>query len=251
MVSPLKNKTVKEVVNSITKMFDERQPQSICTDRGKEWSGAFQDMLKRRGVRHFYAQGSTHCAVVERFIRTLRGKIARYRYKNNTDRYIDFLQRLVHDYNHTFHSSIKMRPVDVNKDNDHLALDNLRSKRKIVKKKPFEYKVGDLVRMSGAKHPFRREFFQRWSEEVFNVKRRYNRDNINMYKLADCSGEEILGSFYAKELKNAYYTDDMYRIEKVLDEKTVNGVKYAKVKWEYYPTKCAEWILKSTIKNVK
>ena len=246
LVRTLNTKRVAEVASAAKEIFDERKPQSICTDRGKEWSGEFQDLLKNMGIRHFYAQGSTHCTIVERFIRTLRGKIARYQYKNNTDRYVDVLQDLVKNYNHSFHRTIKMRPVDVTELNDHEAYANIRkSQKKRTRALPYQFKEGDQVRISGAKHPFRREFFQRWSEEVFVVFRRYRRDNINMFKIKDCTGEEVQGTFYADEIKLAL--GDRYIIEKVLDEKKENGIKYVKVLWRGFPKKCAQWILKSDI----
>jgi hypothetical protein len=248
---PLKSKKVLEVTAGAIKIFDKRQPKSVCTDRGKEFSGAFQDMLKSRKIRHFFAQGSTHCAVVERFIRTLRGKIARYCYRKNSDRYIDELQNLVSNYNHSFHRSIKLRPIDVTVNNDHIANDNLRKGQKKNREKGFQFRVGDSVRISGTKHPFRREFFQRWSEEIFKISKRYKKDNINMYKIIDCSGEEIKGSFYFDELKAVDPTGQTYRIEKILDEKKENGVVYAKVQWENFPKTCAEWVLKSSIETLK
>ena len=47
------------------------------------------------------------------------------------------------------------------------------------------------------------------------------------------------------------HEQDKYRIEKLLDEKTIGKRCYVLVKWVTYPEKCAEWILKTSILNVK
>ena len=145
-----------------------------------------------------------------------------------------------------------MRPVDVTEENQHLAYENLYGARKKPKEIPFQFKVNDSVRIAGEKHPFRREFFQRWSEEVFTVSKRWRQRNINMYKIKDCSGEELEGSWYAPELTRVTTDpDDLYRVERFLDEKEEDGKRYVKVQWQSYPARCATWVLKNTVRNVR
>ena len=55
--------------------------------------------------------------------------------------YIDKLDDIVDEYNHTYHRTIKMKPVDV-KDNTHLDF-----KREVNDKDP-KFKVGDHERIS-------------------------------------------------------------------------------------------------------
>ena len=156
----------------------------------------------------------------------MRAKIARYQYKHNTMRYIDALDSLVGSYNKTYHRSIRMRPIDVTVDNQHMVYDTLYLNKKKVKAIPYQFKIGQSVRISGEKHPFRREFFQRWSEEIFTVSKQWRQNNVNMYKIKDCTGDEIVGSFYASELVNVTTApEDKYRIKAFLDEKEVEGIK--------------------------
>lgn len=249
---PLKTKEGVVVAEAAAEIFDDQQPQRVCTDRGSEYkSRVFQQLLKDRGIHHFFAGGSGHATIVERFNRTMRGRIARYQFKHNSMRYIDALQDLVDSYNKTWHRSIKMRPVDVTADNDHLAYQNLYGSRKRPKQIAFQFEVGESVRISGDKHPFQREFFQRWSEEVFTISKRWRQRNINMYRIKDCAEAEIEGSFYAAELaKVTTAPDDMYRVALFLDEKVENGKKYVKVQWQGYPKECSSWVLKSSVRNI-
>ena len=57
-------------------------------------------------------------------------------------------------------------------------------------------KIGDIVRISIYKNIFAKGYVPIWSEEVFMIK---NVKNTNV--ISDIKGEEIVGTFYKKELK--------------------------------------------------
>ena len=57
--------------------------------------------------------------VAERFIRTLKNKIYKYMTSISKNVYIDKLDDIVKEYNNTYHTSIKMKPIDV-KDNTYI-----------------------------------------------------------------------------------------------------------------------------------
>ena len=80
-------------------------------------------------------------AVAERFIRTLKNKIDKYLTSASENVYIDKLDDIVHEYNNTYHRTIKMKPVDV-KDNTYIDF------KKEVNDKDPKFKVGDHVRIS-------------------------------------------------------------------------------------------------------
>ena len=88
---------------------------------------------------------STHnegkSVVAKRFIRTLKNKVYKHMTSIWKNVYIDNLADIVNKYNNTYHSTIKMKPVDVksstyidfNKQND---------------KEDAKFEVGDLVRIT-------------------------------------------------------------------------------------------------------
>ena len=189
-----------------------------------------------------------------RFHRTLRGLIARYQLKHNTETYIDILPDILKSYNNSYHTTINMAPSQATSENEHIVYENVYRRKKnskALKMKPFRYKIGDNVRMVSKKTPWSREFFQRWSEEIFTVSRRYRGNNgVALYKVTDCTTEEIRGSFYTEELSKVT-TDpkDTYRINKILDEVKIGGKKYLKVNWVSYPEKCTDYVLKSSVQQ--
>ena len=112
---------------------------------------------------------STHnegkSVVAERFIRTLKSKIYKYMtsISKNVNVYIDKLDNIVDEYNNTYHTTIKMKPIDV-KDNTYI------NTSKEINKDP-KFKVGDRVRISKYKNIFAKEYMPNWSEEVFVIKK--------------------------------------------------------------------------------
>ena len=61
--------------------------------------------------------------------------------------YVDKLDHVVNEYNNTYHTTIKMKPIDV-KDNTYINID------KEINNKDPKYKVGDRVRISKYKNIF-------------------------------------------------------------------------------------------------
>ena len=59
--------------------------------------------------------------VAERFIRTLKTKIYKYMTAISKNVYIDKLDDIVKEYNNKYHTSIKMKPVDI-MDNTYIGL---------------------------------------------------------------------------------------------------------------------------------
>ena len=85
--------------------------------------------------------------VAERFIRTLKTKIYKYMTSISKNMYIDKLDDIVNEYNHTYHRTIKMKSVDV-RDNTYTDFS-----KKVNDKDP-KFKAGDHVRISKHKSIF-------------------------------------------------------------------------------------------------
>ena len=88
-----------------------------------------------------------------------------------------------------------MKPIDV-KDNTHI------NTGKEINNKDPKFKVGDRVRISKYKTIFAKGYMPNWSEEVFVIKKVKNTVPW-IYVINDLNGEEIIGTFYEKELQKA------------------------------------------------
>ena len=112
--------------------------------------------------------------------------------------YIDKLDDIVNKYNNTYHRTTKMKPADV-KDNTYIESIELNSNKEVNDKDP-KFKVGDHVRISKYKNIFAKGYTPNWSEEVFVIKKVKNTVPWT-YVINDLNGEEIIGTFYEKELQ--------------------------------------------------
>ena len=77
--------------------------------------------------------------------------------------YTDKLADMVNKYNNTYHSTIKMKPVDV-KSSTYI------DSSKEINDKDLKFKIGDLVRISKYKDIFAKGYVPNWSEEEFMIK---------------------------------------------------------------------------------
>jgi hypothetical protein len=112
--------------------------------------------------------------------------------------------------------------------------------------------VGQYVRISFLRHPFSREYREKWSTEIFQIFRRYMRDGIVVYWIRDLSGEDIIGSFYRKELQEVDIdSETLYKVEKILRTKTLaNGKKMYYVKWLNWGDKFNSWVKEEDIQDL-
>ena len=123
--------------------------------------------------------------------------------------YIDKVDDIVHEYNNTYHGAIKMKPVDV-KDNTYINF------VKEVNNEDPRFKIDDHVRISKYKGIYAVGYTPNWSEEVFIISKVKN-TILWTYVINDLNGEEIIGTFYEKDLKKTNQKE--LGIEKVIKKK--------------------------------
>ena len=135
-----------------------------------------------------YNEGKS--VVAERFIRTLKNKLYKHMMATGKNVYYDVLDDVVNEYNNTKHNTIKMKPIDV-EDNKRVYIDEHNEKDSRFR-----------VRISKFKNIFAKGYTPNWSKEIFIV----NKINDTVpctYNIKDLDGEEIIGSFYDRELQKS------------------------------------------------
>ncbi|XP_067208491.1 uncharacterized protein [Linepithema humile] len=73
----------------------------------------FQNLVKKHGINHYSTYSVMKASVVERFNRTLKNEMWKFFTLTGSYRWIDYLPRLVSEYNGRKHRTIGMRPIDV------------------------------------------------------------------------------------------------------------------------------------------
>ena len=196
-VKPLKNKTGKATVKALALLLMNERPKLIQADQGTEFFNRdVKRMLEAFGPKLYHTYTDKKAAIVERVQRTLRGRLGRLFTKQGNFKWIDKIDDIVTAYNNTHHSSIKMKPADV--DEEHIANIFFNSLPNL--KKTIKFSNGDRVRILIKKNQFAKEFEKSWSEEIFKIKRIQNTNPIT-YLIEDLDGEDIIGGFYTEELQ--------------------------------------------------
>ncbi len=250
-VRPIKDKRADTVARAFKAIFaaENRVPRKLRTDMGKEFLGEpFQKLLKSKKIRFFTAKNYTKEAFVERFNRTLRGRLWRFFEATNSRAYLKVLPKLVSGYNERVHSSTGMAPSKVTPYNAHVVWNRLyghlverRRKRRVQNKKPKPpgYRLGDRVRLSKAKLLFEQGYKSNWTREIFSIHAAILTPlGSYRYKVRDAEGEIIQGSFLSHELQ---------RVQSAPKEiaKTVKRSRDGKwVQWRGHPQALTTWVPK-------
>ena len=203
-VIPLKDKKGISIANAFDKIIKQsnRKPNTIWVDQGGEFYNIFKKWLSDNDIIMYSTYNEGKSVVAERFIRTLKNKLYKYMAATGKNVYYDILDDVVNKYNTTKHSTIKMKPIDVGDNNKRVYVDehNEKDTTKSSSSERSRSKVGDRVRISKFKNIFAKGYTPNWSKEIFIV------DKINdtvpyTHNLKELNDEEIIGSFYNRELQ--------------------------------------------------
>ena len=130
----------------------------IWIDKGSEcYNRSMKSWLQDNDIETYSTHNEGKPVVDERFIRKLKNKTFKYMILVSKNLYIDELADLVNKNNNTYHSTIKIKPVEVksgtynefNKENN---------------KKDPKFEVGNHVRISKCKTIFAKGYTLNWCE---------------------------------------------------------------------------------------
>ena len=217
-VVPLKDKKGISIVKAFQSILKQsnKKPNKIWVDKGSEfYNASFKKWLRDNDLVMYSTHNEGKSVVAERFIRTIKSKIYKYMTSISKNVYVNKLDDIVNEYNNTY-------------------------KDKEINNKDPKFKIGDRVRISKYKNIFAKGYMPNWSEEVFVIKKVENTVPWT-YVIDDLNGEEIIGSFYEKELQKT--SQEEFRIEKVIKRK---GDKIY-VKCKGYNNSFNSWIDKANL----
>ena len=158
--------------------------------RSEFYNSSFKRWLKDNDIEMYLTNKEGKSVIAERFIRTLKTKIYKYMTSISKNGYINKLYDIVKEYNNTYYTTIKMKPVDVKHDT------YIGFKKEMNSKDP-NFKVGDHVKISKYKNIFAKGCVPNWSEEIFAICKIKN-TVPSTYVINDLNNEKIIGTFYEK-----------------------------------------------------
>ena len=165
-IVPLKDKKTESVSLAFDHIFkkSKRKPGKLWTDKGSEFiSKHFKNFLKKNSIILYHTQNEEKSSVVERWNKTMKNKMWKMFSANNNTVYWDKLDKLVDDYNNTYHSSIKMTPAEASlKENENKVFANLYGDLIYLKPKKPKFSIGDKVRIS----KYKRKVFDKLDRRI-------------------------------------------------------------------------------------
>lgn len=253
-VQPLKNKTAKSILGAMKIMLQDVKPKKIRADKGSEFVNQwFKKLMEKEDIYFFNTQNPAKANYVERVQRTIKSALYRYMRHQRSYRYIDNLQNIVKNYNSTPHRSLNdLAPNQVNKNNeaDVWAFIYLKKRPRVKTKPKYAFQVGDLVRISFIKAPFRRAYQEQYTTEVFRVSSRLLKQGIPMYRLVDLKNEEVKGLFYNSELQKVDKDENsLWFIERIIRKRKRKNKQEYYVKWQGFPDAFNSWVDASDVKD--
>lgn len=241
----MKKKNAADTYSALKSVLDgTRKPKLIHYDRGKEFiNSQVQGLLNQYKIKGYSTYSAIKCPHIERFNRTLKGRMWKEFSMQGNYNWIKILDKLTKTYNETVHRTIKMAPKDVNDRRIERKLLNTvyRSNNNFVDKPNNKFNVGTLVRISKYRGIFSKGYNTKWSNEVYKIYTVNNTQPVT-YNLVDLNNEPILGAFYEPELQKTL-CPDVYLVEKILKEDKKNKRLYVK----YIGFEKPEWVAKSNI----
>ena len=264
---PLRTKQGREVAAAFADIFqrDGRKPKRVQTDQGREFENqAVRTLFNNHNIELFSIKSAYKAAVVERFNRTLKGRLYRHFTANITNVWVknNALANAVHAYNHSVHRILKRRPADIHAGNVDAVRAVWSAKRNSSSTTKLHYHydvhVGDTVRLSKVKGVFARGYLPQWTEEYFVVDSIDQRHSPTTYRLRDSAGELIEGSFYREEIELIHLKSNIsggdgepeFMVERVLRRRRQHGEMWALVKWYGYPASMNSWVRQRDLHNV-
>ena len=178
-----------------------RAPQFLRTDRGTEYLGEFETMLKRIGTGHIYAKGRLKASYAELYGKLLKRKFERHKEKTGQKNWPALLETFCRGLNDRYLKSIGTSPKSVNYSNQNDVFHRVYKDVLGKENHSFQLQLGDAVRIALKKdNALSKGFTQNYSEEIFYVGRRTPRFPAPIYHLEDSEGRRLDRGYYYEEL---------------------------------------------------
>ena len=166
----LKSKSGDEMVKAFKSIFEQGYVMENCrSDGGSEFTNyKIKSLFNDHNINQIIARNTSKASLAERAIQTIKSKLFRYMEYKNTHNWTNVLGKITASYNKTRHRVIGMAPINVTKDMEgklwkRVYLPKLKQtkplKSSVKFRRPYKIfglKVGDHVRISFTKAPFKR-----------------------------------------------------------------------------------------------
>jgi hypothetical protein len=181
---PMKDRTHKTITRLFRYFLEEVKQMggnvtSIVSDEEFYKNKEFRELLKSNGIMFFHERSADDnhysLGIVNRFHRTLKLMLDKYYISNRNTRWIDYIDNLIHNYNHRFHRTLGKSPAEMTRHDIAVLNNRLRKENMLGDIHLNKINIGDKVRTWFVKKQGAGRFDKgepRWSETIYRVIRK-------------------------------------------------------------------------------
>jgi len=236
---------MRKMLSSMPKMIQ------VCrSDKGSEFkSHPFRALLTENDIHQQFATNESKCALAERAIAKVMGRVYRYLTYSSDKRYVDALPALVEGLNRTPHAHTRVPALEFDPDRDLYRVWEATVLKNApvlgaARKKHMDYKfaLGDRVRITRFYDPLRKGFWGYFTPEYFTIVARHP-GPPRTYEVQDILGRPIGGQFHEQEMILVRDDPDTaYPIHRVWKRRRRGGKREALVSFQSWPAAHKVWV---------
>ena len=121
---------------------------SISCDYGKEFHNEkFKNYCEENEIKLFFIKNDIHkLGIINRFHRTLKEKLTTYFISNDTVKWINAIDDIIYNYNHSVNRGIGIEPSKVNNCIEQKNIENAKYKTEKINENEKKINIGDFCR---------------------------------------------------------------------------------------------------------
>jgi hypothetical protein len=183
-----KTKDMDQILEALKKMEAKTIINSITCDEGTEFKNSeFKDYCQKEDIELYFVKSDGHkLGIINRFHRTIKEKMSQYFTANNTVKWIDIIDTLIYNYNHSVNRGIGIEPYKVNAFMEQRIVEKKKEETVLILSKKNDIKIGDFVRIILEKTIYDDKMTPKFSNKIFEVIRLKS----NSLFVTDSKGEE-------------------------------------------------------------
>ena len=171
-----KDKEMHTILDMLKMMEKKTVINSITCDEGTEFTNSeFVKYCNEHNIELYFVKDDSHkLGIINRFHRTLKDKLKKHFIATDNLNWIDAIDKIINNYNHTVNTGIGIEPYKVDAYIEHQIVTLKRDITTFMHSKDIKFSVGDKVRILNKKVVFQDKLLPKYSSTVFIVEKVFN-----------------------------------------------------------------------------
>ena len=156
VIKEMEKKTVINVLQcDLGTEFNNYEFKQFCSD-----NNIILDLFKSDGHR---------LGIINRFHRTIKDKLVKYFDSFDTVKWVDIIDKIIYNYNHSVNRGIGYKPAEVNDFIENEIRQKKKEEGQNIRDVEPEFKVGQYIRTLNEKNQFEDKMKSKYSDEVYEI----------------------------------------------------------------------------------